>query len=352
MLTQSWHLRIKSLIYYFLFEIKLSAQIIDVILSLFNLKKSPFDFISKNHFKIINDHNLAMRLFKKSITMVEIEIFSYCNRSCWFCPNAKYKRNSDNKYMDEETYLSILEQLKMCNYNKKISYSRYNEPLSDEIILKRIYQANCLLPGATLHFNTNGDYLSKKFLDKLNDAGLKSMNIQIYLNNSEHYNDNKIRYYMEEKIKSLDLSATVTSDLPNNHLWAEAQFKGISLRFCGRNFSTTGCNRGGTLQLSDKNIRTSPCLSPFYHIYIDYNGSVMPCCNVRSDIPEHKKYVIETLTKESDIFTTYTNSNYVAWRKSLISFNKKNGVCRDCNFVTFRATLPNRIITNNITSRI
>ena len=75
--------------------------------------------------------------FQKQLKLIEIEVFSYCNRQCWFCPNSHIDRLSTNKIMPEEMYLSILEQLKEIEYNQEVTYSRYNEPLADkELIIK------------------------------------------------------------------------------------------------------------------------------------------------------------------------------------------------------------------------
>ena len=71
--------------------------------------------------------------------MVEIEVFSFCNRRCWFCPNSTIDRHSSNIFMDENLYHSILSDLNKIKYKGIISYSRYNEPLADRIIIEEIY---------------------------------------------------------------------------------------------------------------------------------------------------------------------------------------------------------------------
>ena len=82
-------------------------------------------------------------------TFIEIEIFSYCNRKCWFCPNSFIDRKSENLIMPEEKYLSILQQLKDMNFEGEIAYSRYNEPLSHkDNFIKRLEQAREYLPKA------------------------------------------------------------------------------------------------------------------------------------------------------------------------------------------------------------
>ena len=49
---------------------------------------------------------------------IEIEVFSYCNRKCWFCPNSFIDRRTENLIMPEEKYLNILQQLKDMNFEK------------------------------------------------------------------------------------------------------------------------------------------------------------------------------------------------------------------------------------------
>jgi MoaA/NifB/PqqE/SkfB family radical SAM enzyme len=111
--------------------------------------------------------------FKNQLNLIEIEVYSYCNRKCWFCPNSFIDRHSDNNLMPEEMYLSILNQLAEINYDKEITYSRYNEPLAyREIILKRISQAREIVPKAKLRTNTNGDYVTLDYIHALRDAGL------------------------------------------------------------------------------------------------------------------------------------------------------------------------------------
>ena len=35
------------------------------------------------------DNNIArFKVDIEKVSLVEIEIFSYCNRQCWFCPNS------------------------------------------------------------------------------------------------------------------------------------------------------------------------------------------------------------------------------------------------------------------------
>ncbi|QYZ67205.1 MAG: hypothetical protein NV67_03380 [Gammaproteobacteria bacterium (ex Lamellibrachia satsuma)] len=332
-----WHIRAKSQLAHLVRRVG-GVQIRDAFANVVKHGRTPFDFVEQDHFTPLGDPDNAMRLFKRSVDMVEIEVFSYCNRICWFCPNAKYDRRSAQHHMDDNVYLSILRQLGKCDYNRKISYSRYNEPLADRIIIDKIAQARSLVPKAVLHLNTNGDYLTKEYLDKLYDAGLNSLNIQIYLRNNQTYDHEETRQLMQKKVAELGLKAKITVDLFGRRLEAGIGYKDMLLRIYGRNFDNTGCNRGETVGVTNQPVRTSPCLSPFYHVYIDYNGSVMPCCNLRSDIPEHQDCIIGNLNTQSNIFLVYASANAVAWRRSLVGFEKKDGLCKHCSFVPFAKT--------------
>jgi MoaA/NifB/PqqE/SkfB family radical SAM enzyme len=289
-----------------------------------------------------------MRLFRDSVTMVEIEVFSYCNRRCWFCPNAVVDRFGAKEYMPEALYLRIVEQLAEIDYRGTISYSRYNEPLADRIILRRLEQARRRLPGATLHTNTNGDYLTRAYLDDLVAAGLNSLNIQIYLGNNDRYDHERMRKRLEHIIARLDLAAVVTIDDPDRWLEARADWPGLRLRLYARNFEVNGCSRGDSVPIQLSTPRTSPCLSPFHHLYVDYNGKVMPCCNLRSDVASHENAVIADLSDTPDIFSVYAGATLAAWRRSLIGFGPKHGHCAGCSFVTYEDVPANRLAQDRL----
>ena len=136
---------------------------------------------------------------------IEIEVFSYCNRKCWFCPNSFIDRRTVNLIMPEQKYLNILQQLKDMNFEGEIAYSRYNEPLSHkDIFIKRLKQAREYLPKAKLRTNSNGDYVTKNYIIDLEKAGLDELFIQQYLKNNEMYNHDKVKTRIQKKLTKLD----------------------------------------------------------------------------------------------------------------------------------------------------
>jgi hypothetical protein len=305
---------------------------------------TPFDFIVDEHFRPIQDRQEAIRLFRRSVSMVEVEVFSYCNRRCWFCPNSLIDRQSKTEYMAEDLYLRILDQLAEADYRRMISYSRYNEPLADRIILRRIEQAKRRLPEAILHTNTNGDYLTPQYVTELADAGLRSLNVQVYLGNDDRYDHERMRTKLLRTIELLELNAPVVRDEPGEWLEATAESSGIRVRIYARNFALNGCNRGDSVPIQIAYRRTSPCLSPFHHVYVDFNGKVMPCCNLRSDVPGHANAIVDDLNTANDLFLVYASETMAAWRRSLIGFDRKAGHCSSCSFVTYDDTPEHRTV--------
>ncbi len=275
----------------------------------------------------------AKALFKASVNQIEIETFTYCNRTCWFCPNSRIDRRSENKYMDESLYLRVLDELAAIDYDKVITYSRYNEPLADRIILTRLRQARQALPKACLSTHSNGDYLKREYLDELRDAGLNRLRVQVYLGNKEEpFDDHKVLFRMIQKLKSLGLPYKMIAASQGIRYLAQVHYEGMEVTFDARNFAEIGIDRGQTVTLPKVYERNSPCLIVFQHLYIDYDGTVVPCCNIRSDIPEHAPYLIDRLGKDRTIYQAFANSSLVEWRRSLVGFGPKKKPCNTCGY--------------------
>jgi len=269
--------------------------------------------------------------FKNQLNLIEIEVYSYCNRKCWFCPNSHINRISTNTLMPEEMYLSIIDQLAEIDYDKEITYSRYNEPLAyKEIILKRISQARKKLPKAKLRTNTNGDYVTLDYIYELRDAGLNELFIQQYLANNELYNHAKMKKRMQQKIKMLGVDYLVISDIDNNRIEYDLIVEGIIVHLRARNFAVEGTARTKKVAgFNEEYVRTKACVQPFKNMYIDYNGSVMVCCNTRSDVPEHKSGIMAHVN-DAPLWEIYRNEKYKPWRDHLENDGPKSGICKGC----------------------
>lgn len=298
-----------------------------------NLKYANNNKIINNVGELFGFSNISNNeILRKNLTQIEIEIFSYCNRQCWFCPNSFIDRHSSCIMMDESLYLNILNQLKEIDYSKIITYSRYNEPLSNrEVFLTRLKQARELCPKAFLRTNSNGDFLnSKDYLDALAEAGLNEIEIQCYLNENEEFS----REIFEKRTKNFANRLNLKYHIKENKesMCAYFDYENLNLTYVVRDFKNIANNRGESLTKNQKEFhRTCGCLVPFQHIYVDYNGDCMLCCNLRHDINAHKPFILGNANIEriSDIFM---NEIMIKYRKLLACSGEQIHPCNSCKF--------------------
>ena len=269
-------------------------------------------------------------LFGEQLKLIEIEIFSYCNRRCWFCPNSFIDRLSENRVMDEKVYLDLLNQLKEIDFAGELTYSRYNEPTSKrDLFLKRAKQAREILPRAILRTNTNGDYITRDYIEELSDIGFDQLWIQQYLGNNERYNHEKMRKRSEAKINKLGLPSKILTDIPGYKLEYDISHRNMTIHIRSRNFEIDGSSRGDSIDLASEYTRTQRCLQVSQNMYIDYNGSVMVCCALRSDVPGQESGIMGHIS-EDKLWNIYASEKYKPWRQHHLSDGPKEGFCKSC----------------------
>jgi hypothetical protein len=298
-------------------------------------------------FSKLSSRDEAKELFRHAVDQVEIEVFSYCNRTCSFCPNSIIDRRSVNNYMPESLYLRVLNELAEIDYAGAVTYSRYNEPLADRIILSRIRQARAALPNAHLMTFTNGDYLTRDLLDELRDAGLNQLIIMTYLAEKANYSDVKVLTAMTRKIADLGLLCEFTEASAGLCYEADLRYKDMAVSIMARNFAVVGADRGAQVA-TEKYERFGWCPIVFKHLYIDWNGSVVPCCNIRSDAPAHKDYIVDDLSSGRSIFEAYASSALVEWRRGLFSYGPKPAPCNSCSHAVPPDTPEMRALVDDI----
>jgi MoaA/NifB/PqqE/SkfB family radical SAM enzyme len=287
--------------------------------------------------KLINDISVIGQLlfpirkehrrecFKQFVSVFEIEVFSFCNRTCSFCPNSYIDRKSKNHFMDENLYLKVMSELAEVDYDGIVWYSRYNEPLADRIILTRIQQARQLLPKAKLQTYTNGDYVTREYLDDLADAGLNEIRIMRYPSGNE--SDTKtVPVRMSKMAEKLGLPI-----VQKNPHFIELNHSKLHIQIYSFDINKNVTNRAGSLAInSQKHKRSVPCYYPFSQIHVDHNGSVLPCCHARSDIESHRSLILGNIEKET-IFDIFCGEKALMLRR-LLKNNKIHFVpCNECD---------------------
>tara|TARA_A100001515_G_scaffold144595_1_gene149173 strand:- start:2681 stop:3535 length:855 start_codon:yes stop_codon:yes gene_type:complete len=270
------------------------------------------------------------QIFKQNLKMIEIEIYSYCNRVCWFCPNSFIDRRSENKFMSESDYLDLLNQLAEIDYSGEVAYSRYNEPLANrQVFVERVKQARQILPNAILKTNTNGDYVTRDYIEELAEVGFNQLWIQQYLANEERYDHKKMYDRIHKKIKKLGLPATELTNIQGCKLEYDLSYKEMTIHIRARNFELDGSSRGDTVPIADDYQRTQRCMQVSDNMYIDYNGSVMVCCALRSDVPGQESGIMGHIS-DGKLWDIHVNDSYSSWREHHKEDGPKEGFCRTC----------------------
>ncbi len=279
---------------------KLRDHIRDTLRSRSYLKNFPCLFKSES------DIYKQKEIFEYNISKIEIETHSFCNRRCWFCPNSIVDRHSQNIELDEKLYLKIINELSEINYSGTLNFNRFNEPLSyKELILKRIKQAKEKLPNATLGIFTNGDYLTTEYLNDLSEVGVSNMVMSYYFRENEQFNIEALKLNMQKNINKLNLEIKdFTSN--NYHIVYNLNYNNLNIIYKASDFSKIGVDRGGVINGVKSICNEFSCHETIYALYIDYNGLVMPCCDLRSDIKEHKNMILGDISKNT-IFEIFTS---------------------------------------------
>jgi radical SAM protein with 4Fe4S-binding SPASM domain len=183
---------------------------------------------------------------------VEMEINSMCNRTCSYCPNVSHQRPSG--YMDESLFQKIIAELAEMNFDGKVSYHFYGEPMLDKRLLDLVEYTAVHVPSCRPVIYSNGDFLTLDLFRQFVQRG----RAQFFI--TQH--DNFIPLHLFQILHS-------ATDDEKRH---------ISISF-GKDICVT--NRSGLVPARQiLNLPLSaPCDWPLETIVITMKGNVVPCCN-------------------------------------------------------------------------
>ncbi len=293
--------------------------------------------VAQSHFQ--TDPANRGALFAGSVMSVSVEVSSYCNRRCSFCPNSFVDRLTHHEYMDDAVWNRILADLAAAQWKGQFHFHRYNEPLEDRpYILKRIAEAKAALPDAELRIYTNGDYLTREYLDALDAAGVHWLRVMIYHPEHAPYDDVRMQKLFSQFLLKLGLPYRWGMRRPGLHEalverpgmtlvvrakdWGEPTFHNID--------EIATSSRAGAVKYNEVKARTSPCHSAFTHVDVEVDGTVMPCCEVRSDVKGQDAIALGKVTAETGLLDIWTSKRAINLRNHLFGFGPKMEPCASC----------------------
>ena len=270
----------------------------------------------------------SKELFSRYVDQVEIENHSFCNRICWFCPNAFIDRRTVSHQMPEHVFDTIIRGLSEIDYTGALTWSRFHEALASPRIFERLEATRAALPSAGLVMISNGDYLNRKTLPRLEALGLDRLIIDLYMPDGKERDPKAIASGLRKFSRRTGMDLEPTGEF--SYRVAGLRMKAtVDIPFYTESSIST---RGGLVEVEKLSSyrRRAVCMAPVRHVVIDYNGKGMMCCQTRSDAPEHRQAIVGDLAEPGyGLFHLYRDLG--ATRRALLSPGEKTGVCLTCD---------------------
>jgi len=289
------------------------------------------DQASPDLFVALADDRAQKALFKRYVRSVVIELADYCNRVCDYCPVSLSDRRSAVNRMDPDHFTKILNNLSEINYDHDICLNLFNEPLADEGIYDSIRALKKAAPKASVWFSSNGDYVKKKTLDRLTNAGLWRLVVTLHSEPGHDYNDlDRLSRFSQFSART-GINLTFKKYKPGQKIVATGIYKGVKLSVKAANFANNGENRGGLMTgIPVDHPRTEPCDRPFDDLTISWNGNVYPCCMFFADSKDHDDFIVGNIGDAESLFALYASNLMASFRKDLFSHGPKMPPCDTC----------------------
>lgn len=231
---------------------------------------------------------------------IEIEINHGCNKTCSYCPVSTLER-VEKGHMSLEIYEEIISQLKELNYEGRISYDFYNEPMLSPNLEKYVQMAKSALPKTNIELYSNGTLLSLERFQRLNAAGIDKFII------TKH-----------EGVGAYVFEDTITKLSPKER--SKVQYRSFTdLRLT---------NRGGVLPHipHEREAVNLPCMIPSMMLTITVNGNVVPCFE---DFYQKNQMGNIMEKKLKDI---WLSEKYLSFRKKLFLGKRAEfEACKSCS---------------------
>lgn len=231
------------------------------------------------------------RILKSKTYSFAIEVTSFCNARCFFCPNVKMKRVKN--IMSTKMLIKIAKRIKDEGIiPKQFNLTGTGEPLIDKELFTKIRILRKHFPESEIFFPTNLALANENIQKKMLSSGLDSISVSLNADNAVDYKKImgldyeitiknlksliKLRNKNKSKLKIyLKLAANpVNKDSINRFVknW-EGKVDGIGVSWI---HSWAGSIDNGDKRGQSKKLY--PCRSLFEQIIIHSNGNIALCC--------------------------------------------------------------------------
>jgi len=255
---------------------------------------------------------------------IEIETSTYCNRNCRWCPNIKYERSEKQKLIEPKLFAKIIDDLQKVEFSNKIALHNYNEPLLDPNLFGHIEIINKNLPDAQILILTNGDFLNKKYLEKISNYKVSLLRITLYDPIEKEDVEEAVKRHMK-KSGIMKQPRDISDDFGTK---CRTSYGKMDVVYYIPNFEMF-TSRAGLVENHSKK-RNNRCFLPFSSSAIDYEGNVKICCEVYPEDPLHKAHGIIGNLRDGNFADFWFSDQYNEMRIRMISDDIKNPLCLSC----------------------
>ena len=254
-----------------------------------------YRFITFECYKKLTEFiNLIKYKDKYFFHSISIEISTYCNRKCWYCPNKD--NETPKEFMSWDVFKKIVNDLKSIKYSGLVHYALYNEPLFDDRLEEFVAYISANLPNATQVLLSNGDILDVDRANKLIKSGIDKIVITVHDKNPER------------NVKRLEPVKKVLKD--KIHIQTS--------------YDLYLSNKAGMVDVKDQKKQANYKICPLVRsLNVTKEGNIIICCN-----DYYRKHVMGNIM-ESDILTVW--NSYSDIREKLLKENVAVfDICKKC----------------------
>jgi radical SAM protein with 4Fe4S-binding SPASM domain len=244
-------------------------------------------------------------------SVIEISESGTCNRTCSFCPRSDPDFEDIKNFISFEMIDNLAKQLADVKYQGLVLFSGFVEPLLDKNIFTHIKKLRGCLPSARIEIVSNGDPLTLKILNKLEDSGVDRVLLSLY--DGPHQ--------VEE----------VNTKVANSRLSPDKIFIRERWFSADKNFGISLSNRAGMMENAEFSIEclsqslNSPCFYPAHTFFLNYTGEVLMCAHDWG-----MKRVLGNFNEQS-FLDIWFGKEFESARSKLIRGNRNVSPCDVCN---------------------
>lgn len=249
----------------------------------------------------LSDVSASNKAFVLGFKAIEIEINHDCNRACSYCPNSIAERKSSGK-MSEQLFNKIMTELKALNFQGRVSFHFYNEPLLNPDLDHFVALTKTFLAKCRIEIFTNGTLLTKDRLITLIDRGVDKFTV------TRHHG-----------IKQLPIEAIYENLEPN----IKSKLKLQSYN------ELIYTSRGGLMNVGHTKKTPPldlPCYIPSAVLVVTKDGNVVPC------FEDYFEQNVMGNINDNSLEEIWNSEKYKNFRDRLkMKLRHELPVCKSCN---------------------